>query len=165
MFTRARTHVHVHTLHVHACAFICACSHVRVHVCVFTCAFSHVHVSVCAFTCAQSRVHVGTMCHVEIRGQPWCHLVPPSTRLSSSLLVICYCASCTRLAGPQASKNSPVSASHLTVGELGSQACAPPCLALQVLGMQTKVFVLTPARQRALEPATAAWQHLEASTH
>lgn len=67
----------------------------------------HVHVCICTDTHARSRGHVGTMCPVKMRGQPRCHL-PPSTLLSPGLLVICHCASWTRLAGPQASQDSPV---------------------------------------------------------
>lgn len=158
------------------CARPCACSRGHIHVCIFMNAFSRVCVHVCfsmcvcVFTCACSRVCVGMMCHVEIRGQPWCHLLGV-TFYWAAFRPPCYLSLCTRLAGPQASKNSPVSASHLTTGELGLQTCASPCLALQVLGLQTEVSVLTlqsvepPAQPRTLELVISAWQHSLASLY
>lgn len=94
--------------------------------------FIFVCVCVCARACA--RVNVGMMCHLEVRGQPWVSL--SAFQLVETEPPCWHYASRARLPGPGA---SPASASHLAIGELGLQACAPPHLALQVLCIQSQV--------------------------
>lgn len=148
-------------VHIHMCIFLNAFSRICVHVCFSVCVCVHM----CVFTCVCGYDVPHGDQRTALVSLAWCHLLLGC--IQASLLSVTV----HQTSWPQASKNSPVSASHLTTGELGIQTCASPCLALQVLGLQTEVSVLTlqsvepPAQPRTLERVISAWQHSLASLY
>lgn len=95
----------------------CSCVHLREHTCMFTC------------TC--SCVHEDTVCPVEMRGQPQCHLPPrPPCYLS-----LCFTHQTSWPSSLQGFSCLCLPSHHRRARITGMN----PCLALQVLDLQTKV--------------------------